>query len=895
MRGSQKKQKSQTAGSAPVAQPGGLPHEIRLLMVEDLPTDAELAVYELGRAGLSCTALRVQTEEDFARELDEFRPQLILCDFSLPGFDGMSALALASERCPEVPFIFVSGTIGEEVAIESLKRGATDYVLKTNLARLVPAVKRALEDARERERIRSTEAELAAVRERTDSIFDSLRDVVWSVSPAQRQIVYINAATRRLFGRLPEEFLKRPALWFECVHPEDRARVEQAWSQVLRGNAVDTEYRIIHRDGSVRWIHNRARRVRGATVPELRIDGIASDITERKLQEEKILRLSRIERVLGAVNSAIVRIRERDALMREACRIAVEHGGFALAWVGLVEPETLEIRPHVWVGEERGFFAGLRLSMREDVPEGRGASGSVLRDGKAVVVNDVATDERLAHREQALQAGFGSLVVLPLTVEDETIATLNFCARDRHFFSDDEMKLLLDLGADVSFALSALAREEKLNYLAYYDPLTALPNRQLFHQRVEQFLLTAQQTHGKVGLMMLDLERFDIVNSTLGRHAGDMALKQVGQRLHEAMKDRHPVGRLGSDTFAIVLSGIGEPAEIAQCFERDILAAVSAPLSVGGQELRLAFKAGIALFPGDASNAEELFRNAEAALKKAFSSGAKYLFYAPQMNARVAEKLRFENKLRIAVAEQQFVLHYQPKVEIASGRITGLEALVRWQSPELGMVPPSDFIPLLEETGLILDVGRWVFQQAVSDYHRWQAAGLAPPRIAVNVSPLNLREPNFAAEVTNLAQERSGARLQLDLEITESLIMEDIENSIAKLESVRAAGVGIAIDDFGTGYSSLNYIARLPVNALKIDRSFVAGMADSPHNMTIVSTIISLAHCLNIKVVAEGVETQEQLRLLKLLRCDEMQGYLFSPPLSAAEIEPLIASDSAAR
>ena len=894
MRGSQVKEQAGSGGK-PLALPGSNAEELRLLIVEDLLSDAELAVYELGRAGLSCTALRVQTEDDFARELEEFRPQLILCDFSMPGFDGVSALALANERCPDVPFIFVSGTIGEELAIESLKRGATDYILKTNLARLAPAVKRALEEARERERIRSTEAELAAMRERIDSIFDSLRDVVWSVSPTQRQIIYINAATRQVFGRLPEEFLKRPALWFECVHSEDRTRVEQAWNRVLRGYPVDMEYRIRHRDGSVRWIHNRARRVRGASVPDMRIDGIASDITERKLQEEKILRLSRIERVLSGVNSAIVRIRERDALMREACRIAVEHGGFALAWVGLVDPETLDIRPHVWVGEERGFFAGLRLSMREDVPEGRGATGLALRGGRAVIVNDVASDERLAHREHALRAGFGSLVVLPLTVEDETIATLNFCARAPQFFSDDEMKLLLDLGADISYALSALAREKQLNYLAYFDQLTGLPNPQLFHQRVEQFLLSAQQMHGKVGLMMLDLERFDIVNSTLGRHAGDMALKEVARRLHEAMKNRHPVGRLGSDTFAIVLSSIGEPAEIAQCFERDILAAVSAPLSVGGQELRLAFKAGIALFPGDATNAEELFRNAEAALKKAFSCGARYLFYAPQMNARVADKLRLENKLRIAVAEAQFVLHYQPKVDIASGRITGLEALVRWQNPELGMVPPNDFIPLLEETGLILDVGKWVFQQAVKDCHRWETAGLEPPRIAVNVSSLNLREPNFAADVKNLAHEGSGTRLQLDLEITESLIMEDIENCIAKLEAVKAAGVGITIDDFGTGYSSLNYISRLPVNALKIDRSFVAGMADSPHNMTIVSTIISLAHCLNIKVVAEGVETEEQLRLLKLLRCDEMQGYLFSRPLPAAEIEPLIASNMAAR
>lgn len=865
-------------------------NEIRLLMVEDVQSDAELAVYELGKAGLSCTMLRVQTERDFLRELQEFNPDLILCDFSLPGFDGMSALALARERCPEVPLIFVSGTIGEELAIESLKRGATDYVLKGNLARLVPAARRALQEAEDRAKSRKTETELAAIRDRTNSIFDSLRDVVWSVSPSQRKIIYINAATREVFGRLPEEFMRNPALWFECVHPDDHERVRAAWNRVLAGNAIDMEYRILHRDGSVRWIQNRARRVRSSEIRELRVDGIASDITERKLQEEKILRLSRIERVLSGVNSAIVRIRERDALLREACRIAVDDGGFALSWVGLIDSETRDIRPHVWVGEDGGFINAMQRALHGQAKEGQGATRLAVRTGQPVIVNDVATDERLAHRQAALEAGFGSVVVLPLAIEGETVGTLNFCARDRNVFNRDELKLLLDLAGDVSFALAAIAREERLNYLAYYDALTGLPNRQLFHQRVDQFVLTAQQMRGKVALLVLDFERFAIVNSTLGRHAGDAVLKQVAERLRRALDDRHPVARLGADTFAVVLADVGEPADMAHMFERQILTAVSEPFAVAGQELRPTLRCGIALFPGDATNAEELFRNAEAALKKAKSSGDKYLFYAPQMNARVAEKLRLENRLRIAVAEEQFVLHYQPKVEVATNRITGLEALVRWRSPELGMVPPNDFVPLLEETGLILDVGKWVMKQALKDYCRWQAAKLDPPRIAVNISPLNLREENFATDVKQLASVQGSGMLQLDLEITESLIMQDIDHAIATLESLKSAGIGIAIDDFGTGYSSLGYIARLPVNSLKVDRSFIAGMTNSPHNMTIVSTIISLAHCLGLKVVAEGVETQEQLQLLKLLRCDEMQGYLFSPALPADEIEHLFAS-----
>ncbi|MBI4203484.1 MAG: EAL domain-containing protein [Betaproteobacteria bacterium] len=866
--------------------------ETRLLIVEDVGADAELAVRELKRAGLSCTAIRVETKADYLRQLEEFSPDIILCDFSLPHFDGMSALAIAHDRHPEMPFIFVSGTIGEEAAIESLKSGATDYVLKTNLARLGSAVKRALQEAEDRRNRRQTEVELARIRERTNSIFSSLRDVICSVSPDMRQAIYVNAATQEVFGRPPEEFVANPGLWFEVIHPDDAQRVRDAWQQVAAEKAIDIEYRILRPDGAVRWIHNRARLVRSAGDGETRIDGIASDVTDRKRQEEKILRLSRIERVLSGVNSAIVRIRDRDELLREACRIAVEDGGFALAWVGLVDPQTLDIRPHAWMGEERGFLGMIRPSAREDILEGRGVSGAAIRTGKPVVVNDVATDERLIHREETLARGFRSFVVLPLLVGTESAGSLHFYARDAGFFDQDELKLLADLAGDISFALAAMEKEERLNYLAYYDVLTGLLNRRLFHERVDQFVLTARETRGRIALLVLDLQRFGIINDTLGRQAGDAVLKQVGARLRHALEDRHPVARLSVDTFGIVLAGIKDDADVAHALEQKIIGSVSRPFSVAGQELRPSLKCGVALFPGDGMDAEQLFRNAEAALKKAKASGDKYLFYAPQMNARVAEKLALENRLRTAVVDEQFVLHYQPKVEIATRRIIGLEALIRWRSPELGMVPPNEFVPLLEETGLILDVGKWVLNQAVRDYQRWAASGLNPPRIAVNISPLHLRQPNFANDIRRLAAQDGAGILQLDLEITESLIMEDIEHCIAKLETIRAAGIGIAIDDFGTGYSSLSYIARLPVTSLKIDRSFIADMTSSAHNMTIVSTIISLAHCLNLKVTAEGVETKEQLQLLKLLRCDEMQGYLFSPPLPPEEIEGLIGNST---
>jgi diguanylate cyclase (GGDEF)-like protein/PAS domain S-box-containing protein len=856
--------------------------EIRLLIVEDLETDAELAVRELHKGGVPSRVLRVETEPDYVRALQEFMPDLVLCDYTLPRFDGMSALTLARERRPDLPFIFLSGTIGEEIAIESLQRGATDYVLKANLARLAPAVRRALQQAQDRTKSKAAEAELASVRDRTNSIFDSLRDVVWSISPLRKEIIYISSATRELFGRPPQDFIAHPALWFDCVHPEDRNAVRQASKRLIAGEPIDMEYRIVHRDGSVRWVHNRARFIPPRGMQEARVDGIVSDITERKRQEAKILRLSRMERVLSGVNSAIVRIRDRDQLLREACRVAVDEGNFALAWVGLLDRKTHAIRAEAWVGDERGF-----LSSMERWPDVRGAA--MLTAGP-LVVNDIAASAVSSHRDESLRRGFASYATLPLTVEKQIIGSFNLYSRESGVFDEDELRLLLDLAGDVSFALAAMAREEKLNYLAYYDALTGLPNRQLFQQRVDQLLATTPQVNGTVALLALDLQRFGLINTTLGRHAGDAVLKEVAQRLRRALDDRYPVARLGADVFGVALAAGEAGVDVAHTVERTIVPAVSGPLSISGHELRVAPRCGIAVFPGDARHAGDLLRNAEAALENAKSSGEKYLFYAPHIHARVAEKLHLENRLRVALAVDEFVVHYQPKVDVSSNRITGLEALLRWRSPERGIVPPNDFITLLEETGLILDVGRWVLKQAMKDYCAWQAAGLNPPRIAVNLSALNLREASVVTEVKQLVEQQGGSPLGLDLEITESLIMDDVERSIAKLESIQAAGIGIAIDDFGTGYSSLGYIARLPVNAVKIDRSFIAGMTASPHNMTIVATIISLAHCLNLKVVAEGVETREQLEALRRLRCDEMQGFLFSRALPPDEIRRLISA-----
>ena len=861
-----------------------VPEPLKILLVEDVATDAELALRELQRGGIACMTRRVQTEDAFVHMLDEFRPDVILSDFTLPAFDGLTALDIARQKRPDIPFIFVSGTIGEERAIESLRRGAVDYVLKSNLRRLAPAVQRALQDVVERNERRRAEEQLRDSEARFQIVARATNDAIWDWDLVSGK-VWWNESTRTLFGYSPEEIGSDASWWIERIHPDDKERV-LAQLQVVcdgAGSFWAGEYRFLRAYTEYAYVLDRGYVVRDSAGKAYRMIGAMMDITERKKQEEKIARLSRIHAVLSGINSTIVRVRNREELFREACRIAVEHGRFKLAWVGLIDVQTLDIRPAAWMGQEDGLLSSLKLSARPDVPEGQGISGIAVRTGKPVVVNDVATDQRLRNAQQTLNRGFRSFVVLPLLVGADAVGLLALYSDEPNVFDQEELTLLVELSADIAFALDHIAKTDRLDYLAYYDGLTGLPNRTLFYDRVGQ-LLHAGGEKQSVATLMIDLERFRTVNETFGVAAGDSVLKQLAARLAEEVPEHGTVARINADCFAVAVASIRDVSDVAHLLEKKLIAALARPFTAGSQELHIPVKAGVALFPGDGRDAGTLCTNAETALKNAKRRGERFLFYAPEMNARVAERLTLENRLRVAIHEAQFQLHYQPKIDLASGAVSGLEALLRWASPDLGLVLPDRFISILEETGMILDVGRWALRQAIADHAAWRERGFQPPRIAVNVSMVQLRQEHFATEVKNAVEAGGVSGRHIDLEITESMIMEDIGRSIEKLSAIRALGVGLSLDDFGTGYSSLSYIAKLPVTTLKIDRSFIAAMSESAEHMAIVSAVISLARALNLKVVAEGVETQEQSNLLRLLRCDEAQGYFFGRPLPPDEV-----------
>ena len=621
---------------------------------------------------------------------------------------------------------------------------------------------------------------------------------------------------------------------------------------------------------------------------------VARDRTERKKAEGRLKNLNRLYAMATGISASMVRVRDRTDLFDRACQTAVEHGEFEMAWIAVIDPNENRIIPVAWAGHDEPVMSTIKahFSSSEGTLQGNTLAAKAIREKAAVISNDVQNDEGLIFGKMHAESGVRSLAVFPLIVSDNAIGVFTLYTSKPEFFDAEGLALLTELAGNVAFAIDHIERQERLDRLANYDTLTGLANRRSFLERVTQFMLSAANDGHKMAVFLIDLERFKKLNDSLGRSAGDALLKQVAGWLAQNAENANLVARLDADHFAVVLPKAMYESNVARVLEKTIAAFMKHEFSLNGAVYRMAAKIGVAVFPEDGTDADALINNAEAALKKAKASRDRYLFYAQKMTETVAMSLGIENRLRRALERDEFVLHYQPKINIVSGKLTGAEALIRWNDPVSGLTPPGRFIPILEETGLIHDVGRWALRKAIEDYQRWRNDGLPAVRIAVNVSPLQLRNQNFVAEIQQAVSAAPDAATGLQLEITESVIMQDVNQSIGSLLAIRSLGVTIAIDDFGTGFSSLSYLAKIPVDTLKIDRSFVVEMVAATGGLTLVSVIINLAHALRLNTVAEGVETEEQLRQLRLLGCDEMQGYLYGKPVPVETFEQQYMSSS---
>lgn len=672
---------------------------LRVLHLEDSDADSFLVRRALERDGVHMVYRNVQMKDAFIRELREFDPHVVLSDHSLPGFDSREALDIVRRERPNTPVLLVSGALGDELAVESLKNGAADYVLKDRLARLAPAVESALRLAKEKRERRAAEERYAlAVEGASDGLWD------WDLRTGR---IYFSPRWTSMLGRDAVE--PTLAAWTGLVHPDDRPAFRQALEEHLESgeSPFECEYRMSHSDGTWRWVLSRGVAIREGDGKAVRMAGSQTDITRRKNAEEALL---------------------------------------------------------------------------------------------------------------------------------------------RH---------------------------------AYYDPLTGLANRALFENRLARALRQARRRHAPFAVLFLDLDRFKMVNDSLGHAAGDRLLADFARRLERLLRPGDTAARFGGDEFAILLENVEEIQ--ATRVARRILEGFEQPFKVGRQDIVAGASIGITFGQGAQATTQTVLREADTAMYRAKELGrGRFEIFDETLYQRSYERLMMERDLRQALRNGELRLYYQPLVSLSTGRVTGCEALLRWQHPKRGLILPAEFIPAAEDSGLIVAVGEWVLRTALAQQKAWREAGLRPLELSINLSARQFAQKDLSRNILGALREFSADDpWRIKLELTETVLAAPGEPATGLIQELGREGVRFAVDDFGTGYSSLAYLRRFPFRTLKIDKSFVQGVATNEDDAAIAAAIISMARRLKLDVTAEGVETEPQRDFLRRERCDDAQGFLYSPAVPA--------------
>ncbi len=668
---------------------------------------------------------------------------------------------------------------------------------------------------------------------------------------AQWTMEFVSEGCFDLTGYRPEELLHNKFISFEQIeHPEDRARVREEIEAALRERRrFFIEYRIQCRDGEIRWVWERGVGIynkRGAVVT---IEGFIENVTERKVATQALQQAERSFRsIFENATEGIFQTSPDGRFLN-------------------VNPALAGIYGYATPDELITTIGDIQHQIYTD-PARRTEFMRLMQDAGAVTnfVSEIRRKDGariwISENARAVLDENGNLLFFEGTVEDVTQSKLD---------------------------------QEKLRHLANHDPVTNLPNRLLMNDRLRQMMLYAQRTLSIVAVALVDLDHFKLINDTFGHNRGDQLLQTMSHRMLACVRETDTVVRLGGDEFVLLLSGTERGEAVSQVVQR-VLHAIARPSRIEGRELSVSCSVGVSIFPRDGRDVQTLLRNADTAMYKAKEYGRNnFQFYSPEMNTAIAERLEMQSALRGAVEHEQFVLLYQPKVDLVTGQIAGMEALLRVKDEQGGLSLPENFIQLAEETGLIVRIGEWVMREACAFNKSLQDRGFAPMRVAINLSVRQLTRYDLVRAVE---QALNAAKLPahcLELELTESMVMDDPESVIAILEQLQALGIQLSIDDFGTGYSSLSYLKRFPVTSLKIDQSFVCELdQDQDTNASaIVKAVISIGHSLDMKVIAEGVETEKQMSFLVENGCDAMQGYLFSRPLAAEEFVLLLERESA--
>jgi PAS domain S-box-containing protein len=856
---------------------------LRVLLVEDNIDDCELLVRMLRELNRPIDLRRVSSEVELRRQLSEFRPEIVLSDYSMPGFSGSEALRIVRQSAPLLPFIFVSGTIGEEAAIEALQGGAVDYVLKDNLRRLPTAVLGALATVAKQEEIRRIEQALRESEERFRAIVESTEDWIWETDLDGR-ITYSNRSVVALLGRPLEDIVGHPVSALVALADREPLRERLDACVTARCSWRNEVLRWQHGDGSVRWLESTAQPRYDEAGTLLGFRGIDRDVTQRVQQQAKIRQLARFHAVLSALGGATVRVRDTASLLDLACRLAVEQGQFKCALIATPNADGhLEVAASFGDAAAIDMIRGLGPADPASPAHAGRPSVRAFVSGQSYFANDYEHSAAPALlRSEMARVGIGAQAILP--IGNPPWALLGLCSEGPQEFDAEEISLFERMASDIDYARDFISKSDQLAFLAYHDPVSGLPNSAAFQTRIAPALASHPMMIGA-----LHVVRFRHISDSRGREFGEKLLAAIGARLASVFTPDGWLAHAGADEFIFARAAGDALSDCLHEAEQLVRICSAEPLLIGGERVYFAMRCGLAVTPEHGVDFDAVESHALSALVEARRRDQTVVAYSEELRLRAERRILLDRELRFALERRQFELFLQPKFDARTRGLSGAEALLRWRHPQHGLISPAEFIPLLEDSGLIIATGRWVIETALALLSGWRERGLGDHRIAVNVSARELRQQGFADQCRELIGERIGDH-GLDIEVTESLLIEDIAQNIQVLNQLRDIGCRIAIDDFGTGYSSLNYLSRLPVDVLKIDQSFTSQIANSPETLALVTNIISLGHSLNLRVVAEGVEDEEQEKLLRLLRCDELQGYLLGRPMPVAEFEARLLS-----
>jgi len=683
-----------------------------------------------------------------------------------------------------------------------------------------------LENIHASEKLEASEKELR-------NIFHNMQDTFYRTDN-EGTITRLSESVEQLLGYEIDELIGTSASDLHIVPDRQRDLIEQL--NEGNGSVQGFDAGLKRKDGSVVWVSTNAQYYRDASGKPQGIEGLVRNISQHHEAELKMQKMS-------------------SALEQTADMVMItDHRGMVEYVNPAFEKTTGYLRKSILGKPSRVLKSGKQSADFYNNLWRTILSGNVFRD---VLVN----------RKKNGDLYYEEKIITPIKNSKGEI--INFVAT----------------GRDIT---ERMQHEERLSFMAHHDALTELPNRTLFMDRLKQSLAHARRYEKKIAVLFIDLDRFKNINDTLGHDTGDQMLTEVAARLGKNIRQEDTVARLGGDEFSVLLTNI-EAEQDASLMAEKILLSLSVPLQLDQQELFITASIGISMFPSDGVDAGTLLKNADIAMYKAKDLGKdNYQFYSTDMSARAFQRLTMENSLRRALEREEFVLFYQPQVNIKTDRISGAEALVRWKHPELGLVSPSDFVPLLEETGLIAPVGYWIFESACKQLKIWHDMGFSGLEMSINISGRQFHSKNFVEKIENIIKENNCSSEMIEIEITESVLMENQHNSMPALEALDDIGFKIAIDDFGTGYSSLSYLRHFRIDTLKVDQSFVRDVNEDPDDAAITSAIIAMAHSLNLRVIAEGVETYQQLEFLKQRQCEYVQGYLFSRPLPVDEFTKLL-------